>query len=174
MNEVATFVSTPIPTTAATVTRNADVLTYDFAGNALASAGTTYSEVAVLQGTGSAIGSTTSYAIAFGVEAPQGIAAGAAPTTYICRDGTTVVSKSGLTSAFGSVQKRANSWGATGQNVTGNGAAPANGAFDGDAGSTGIGIGCTPGGTNQWWGTVKNARIWQRQLADSVLQSLTA
>jgi hypothetical protein len=170
--EAASFASSYIPTTTAAVARNADMLTYPFAGNASATEGTCYAECAMHQG--SPIGGTTSYFVTTGIDAQLGIGAGSAATTIICRDGTNVVTKTGLTSLDGTVRKRASSWGAAGQAITGDGAAPQTGAFDGAITDTGIGIGSTPTGSNWAFGTIKNVRIFQRQFSDAALAAMTA
>jgi hypothetical protein len=170
--EQASFPSTYIPTTAAAVTRNADVLTYPSAGNLTAASGTLYAEV-ITQWTVSpnalAIGSSSS-AGGFLL----GISASAASTTIVTRDGTNAVTKSGLLDMSTGVRKRAGSYGGTGISTTGDGASPATGAFDGAIDSTGIGIGCDPVGTTNLFGTIRNVRIYSTQLTDATLQSMTA
>jgi len=88
-------------------------------------------------------------------------------------DGTNLFSKTGLTSMVGAARKRASSWGVAGQFVTGDGAAPATAAFDGNIGSTVIYIG-TNTSANQWFGTIRNVRIGTTQLSAAQLQAMTS
>lgn len=172
--EQATFASTPIPTTTAAVTRNADVLTYPFAGNALAAQGWAYAELSTIwsAATGSAqlaIGFTTT-----STNFPFGYGGASVPTESRANDGTNTVTKTGLTSMATGVRKRITSWGSAGLVTTGDGASVASGSFDGAMASDGIGIGCETDGGAPWFGTLKNVRIGSVQLSSSVLQSLTA
>ena len=169
--EAGGFATSPMD--AAGAARNADLLTYPFAGNALASAGSLYLEKTVewaLNGAASAVPfsfSAANLGIAY-------VGASVAATRASMFDGTTGFSKLALADQFTGVRKHAASWGAAGQAVTGDGLAPATVAFDGDIGSTNITIGATSGGGTEWFGTIKNVRIWHTQLADSLLQSMTA
>jgi hypothetical protein len=168
LEDTASFASTPIPTTTIAVTRNADVLNYVLAGNADATVGGAYAEVSTLWSTGP----TTAGAIMFGTSEGPLRAQAAADTQILAFDGTTVVSKSGLTAMSTGVRKRASSWG-SGISITGDGVAVTAGSFDGSFQTTSIGIGC--GATvAQWFGTVKNARLWTRQISDAALVSITA
>jgi hypothetical protein len=173
--EAATFASSYIPTTTATVTRNADVLTYAFAGNANAAAGACYAELSSLwaTATAAAVHDAVTFANANNLHVLN-VPNGGAATVIRIVDGTQVVQKSGLTSLATGVRKRASSWGGTTMSITGDGAAVATGSFDGDMGSVAIGIGNATGGGQNWFGTIKNVRIWQRQLADANLQAMTA
>lgn len=167
--EAGAFASTPIP---AAGVRNADVLTYAFAGNALTTAGTAYAELSTN------IPSGIGNAVALSIGSFDGRVlwnqTSAASTTIDTYDGTSIINKAGLTSLLTGVRKRVSSWG-TGQTVGGDGAALASGAFDGAMGTTaGIGIGCDyPSGT-EWFGTTKNNRIWLRQLPTATQQAITA
>lgn len=170
--EDATFPSSLIRTPAsATVTRNADVLTYPFGGNAIATVGSAYAEIALLPqpapaaaisfvGTGAGLG-------------PLLIAAAGSTTTISNNDGTNTVTKSGLTDLTTGSRKRAASWG-TGQSITGDGATVATGSFDGDIGSVAVAIGCTSAGAAQAFGAIKNVRIYQTQVTDAILAQMTS
>ena len=169
--EDAAFASSYIPTTTVAVARNADVLTYPFAGNALAAVGTAYAELATIwQG----VPPTTFYAVS--LSNGTGAIALLASTSATIFDGTNVVTKTALPDKFASSQKVASSWGGSGQLITGSGISAQSGAFDGDIGSTGIGVGCLlPGATgNELFGTLKNIRIWQTQFSAAQLQAITA
>ena len=49
----------------------------------------------------------------------------------------------------------------------------ATGSFDGAYGTTAIEIGAATGATNPWNGTIRNLRIWQSQLSNATLLSIT-
>src|SRR3990167_4642545 len=170
MEETGSFASSPIPTTTAAVVRNADVLTYPFAGNASATAGTAYAELARY------VESIPSDTVALANDGNGrffDIAGSQASTTIRTFDGTTAVTKSGLTSLTTGVRKRAVSWGAD-LTITGDGATVATGAFDGSmgAGAT-IQVGGIGTGT-EWYGTMKNVRIWTSQVPNAALQVMTS
>jgi hypothetical protein len=163
------FASSYIPTTTAAVVRNADVLTYPFAGNASATAGTAYAELGTEW---SAATGATQAGIAFDVSLgalgnPNNVS-----TTIRSTDGINQVTKTGLTDMSAAVRKRASSWG-TGLIVTGDGVTVTTGTFDGAMGSTNIAIGCSATGTVAWFGTLRNVRIWTSQLPDGELQVIT-
>jgi hypothetical protein len=168
--EVGAFASSYIPTTTASVTRNADVLTYTFAGNADATQGACYAELSLLtQGAPAA----SIWFVGFGSGiGPLRIGGSAATTTIGTNDGTNLANKTGLTDLTTGVRKRAASWG-TNQAVTGDGATVATAVFDGDIGSLAVSIGCTPGGAAQAFGTIKNVRIWKDNLSNNQLVDLT-
>lgn len=167
--ESGSFASSPMD--AAGAVRNVDILTYVSAGNALTATGSTYAEVSQ-EGSPS-----SSVIIAFnnlGAGDPL-VDSGASPTQIMIHDGTTQVTKSGLNSTLNGVVKRASSWGASGLSITGDGLAPATGVFDGSMNlGANIYIGAQLNGGNSWSGTIKNVRIWTRQLADSQLVSITS
>lgn len=172
--EAGTFASTPIPTTVAAATRNADVLTYPFSGNADATVGTAYAEAGTLY---TAYPASTAI-VAFGAfnQGPILGVNGNAVTTQTIRDGTNVVTKTGISSLATASRKRASSWGGAGMLITGDGASAQSGSFDGDIGSTAIGVGYLPsaGAGAEWFGTLKNIRIWQQQFTAAQLQAITA
>ena len=173
--EAASFASSYIPTTTAAVTRNADVLTYPFAGNASATAGTAYAELGTEWDTG--IAGLGHSAVASGAGAEGMIASGvAAPvsTSVFIRDGTNSASKTGLSGMNTAVRKIASSWGDGGLVITGDGLAVGSGSFDAAMSSTALGIGCGSTGTAQWFGTLRNVRIWTTQVPNAALQALTA
>jgi len=170
--ELGSFASTYIPTTTASVVRNADVLTYQFAGNMDATVGTAYAELFTLW---SAATGATQIAMSANTDQLMNDGTGNASTVLRMNDGTTTVSKSGLTDMSTGSRKRAVSWGGSTMSLTGDGATPASGAFDGGIGSTAIGIGCRASASdNQWFGTIRNARIYQNQFTSAQLQALTS
>lgn len=90
------------------------------------------------------------------------------------QDSTVGAIKSGLTSEATGVRKRVSTWGGSTCSVTGDGAAPATGTFDGVMGSTAVAIGCAPNGSAQIFGTVKNVKISLAKTSDAQLQILSA
>ena len=170
--EAGAFASSYIPTTTASVPRNADVLTYPFAGNASASVGSAYAE------TQTSWDSTDLLQRAL-VSLNTGAATAlynnnATPTAILTSDLAVAVNKTGLSSTNTAIRKRAASWGGSLLSVTGDGLSPATGAFDGAMGSAAIGIGNGTDGGNQWFGTIRNVRIYQTQLSAAQLQAVTA
>lgn len=171
--EAATFASSYIPTTTGSVAVNADVLTYAFSGNADATQGTAYAELGVAWSVGVpasvvAIGFDTS-----AVGAPLFVGTAANSSSISINDGTSSVTKSGLSQLTSASGKRVSSWGAAGKLITGEGATVASGAFDGSMGSAGIGIGCGTGGAVNWFGTLKNIGIYSEQLPVATVQLMT-
>lgn len=167
--EAGAIATTPIP---AAGSRAVDVLTYTFSGNATAAAGTAYAEVATLWSTSE----LSAVAVGFGsnLQYAIGNTVADASTVCRCRDGTNSIAKSALTNMTTGVRKRASSWG-SGIVVTGDGATAATGSFDGDIGSSGIGIGIEGDGVgSSRIGTLKNVRIWTAQLPNQQLQAVTS
>ena len=168
--EAASFATSYIPTTTVAVTRNADVLTYPSAGNLNFSAGTAYAEISLAIPASSQryILNTDDNSRMFQLPVGQ------TTTTIWAFDGTNELGKSGLKDMSTGVRKRAVSWGGAGLAITGDGAAPATSAFDGTFGAgTTINVGHITGG-GQIYGNIGNVRIWQTQLPDAILKTLTA
>jgi len=163
------------PMDAAGAARNADALTYPTAGNISFTQGTCYAELASLLPTGQTAAATYIAVGTGGGAQPLQLLTTNATTTISCVDATTTPNKTGLTNMFTGIRKRASSWGAAGLAVTGDGAAPATGAFDGTMGSgANIGVGCTSAGTFQWNGIIKTVKIWYPQYPNPTLQAITA
>jgi hypothetical protein len=159
------------PMASAGAARAADVWTFPSAGNIDFTQGTVYAELS----TNFTINGTQATAIDATTGVPMFLAAGSSSTQLVMLDLTTVNTKSGMSDMNSAVRKCACSWGATGQNITGDGLVPANVAFDGTMGSgANIGIGCTATGGAQWNGTIRNLRIYPTQLNNAQLQALTA
>ena len=169
--EAGAFTSSYIPTTTASVPRNADVLTYPFSGNADTTVGSAYAELSTFN-TGAAVANPA--AVNFGNGGRTlFLLTGAAVTSIGCFDSTNAISKTGLSSMATASRKRASSWG-SGLLVTGDGLTTQSGSFDGSMGtSTEIAIG-NNGGIEQWFGTIRNVRIYQTQLSSAQLQTITA
>lgn len=162
--EDGTFCSTYIPTVSATVTRNADVLTYAVAGNQSEAAGTCYAEYRP--------NATSNQPRVVG----QSVAAstllfaannGASASFF---DGTNTVGSVGGSTT--SMNKGATSWsGTTGVACT-NGGVVATGNYAGAFGLANIGIGV--GGSEPLFGAIKNIQIRIRAIPSAQLQSITA
>jgi hypothetical protein len=173
--QTGTFAGTFIPTAGASVTRNADVLTYAFAGNADTTQGTCLATL----GTFWSAAFPASCAIASdsggGLNYALGQRNATGSTNIDIRDGTNAVQKTSLTDMLNTPRLRGSSWGAAGMSSTGDGAAPATGSFDGAlfAGTTTLNIGCG-GNTNQWNGTIKDVAIYGSQFTNTQLVDATA
>lgn len=158
-NEAGTKATSPIVTTTAAVTRNAESLTYQTAGNIDFAVGTIYCEVRSTP-TGSnrnavAPGNSSCNAAAFS-------------TSWRAFDGTTVVEKTGLSDIGTGRRKRANSWGPANTKVTGDGLTPASGAFDGL-----FGDGAILYIAQNFQGYIGPVAIYNYQMTDAELQALT-
>lgn len=167
--EAGAFASSYIPTTSAAVTRNADQLEYPPIGvNGLE--GTAYAELST------AWGAAAPVACAVNTEASgTGLLrnTGNLSTQIGIHDGSTFLLKSGIADMNVSAQKCASSWGAH-LAVTGNGLTPATGSFSGQLNVSSVSIGAIQGSSQHWFGTLRNVRIWKRQMPDAELQALTA
>ena len=168
--EAGNFATTPIP---AAGSRNADILSYTYAGNANGALGTFYVETATLWST-SAPAATAVLTFDNLSAAPMYTDVSRASTEIGVSDGTGAVTKTGLAAMHTGVRKRASSWGGTTMSITGDGVAVDNGAFDGSFGSTLINIMSNATGGGNWSGTAKNVRIWTTQLANQQLQAITS
>jgi hypothetical protein len=165
------FASSYIPTTTAAVVRNTDVLTYDFAGNASATAGTCYAELGTEWTAAS--GNVIPIGLDTGVNSLFFRGNGGADTALAINDGTNTVSKTGLSQFSTGTRKIVGSWGDVGLVITGDGLTVSTGTFDGTMPSTALAIGSNTAGGNNWFGTIKNVRIWTSQLPDGELQVIT-
>lgn len=166
--EAGSIATTPIP---AAGTRNGDMLTFPVS-NVNRITGTSYAEISTI----------------FPVTIPAGVFLGLAiagsgqlleidaVTAISSNDGSTFLTKSGLTSAATGVRKRISSWGASGRSLTGDGAAVQSGAFDGAMGdgSSSLFVGVDANSGSSAFSMMMNIRIWQRQLPDPTLQAITA
>jgi hypothetical protein len=160
-NEAGAEATSPIVTTTATITRNADSLTYQTASNIDFAVGTLYCEAQF------ASSLTTRRAVLVGPDGYSYINSGDANTLWKAYDGTNIVSKSGLSDISTAKRKRVVSWG-TGLKVTGDGISPASGSFDGAFGSgSSMEIGQN---INGYIGPVA---IYNYQMTDAELQALT-
>lgn len=163
--EIGSFATSYIKNDSATasVTRNADSLTYP-ATNYDATKGTALATLSSLWGTN---GSLAVNAIDVGgsVGAIFRRTATATSNALSLLDGTTTLQSNTSTSFQNNPLKAAASWGTNGQAISYNGTTITTSAFDGTMGSGVIGIG------GNWNGTLKNIRIWKKQLPNSWLNS---
>jgi hypothetical protein len=161
-NEAGAVATSPIVTTTATVTRNAEALSYQTASNIDFAVGTLYCEAQF------ASSLTTRRAVLVGPDGYSYINSGDANTSWKAYDGTNIVSKSGLSDISTAKRKRVVSWG-TGLKVTGDGISPASGSFDGAFGSgSSMEIGQN---INGYIGPVA---IYNYQMTDAQLQAITS
>jgi hypothetical protein len=170
--ENSTSCSSYIGTTAATVTRNPDVLT-DSITNIVAANGAAYAECQLVVAGASAVGigpgnvgGGSDVVLVFSTATNCGISGPAGTAT-----------KAGLTDITTGIRKRATKWDAAagGLFATGDGAVPASGLFTPPLTlSASIGIGCQQNGGNSLNGTIRNVRIWRTAPPDSYLQRATA
>jgi hypothetical protein len=96
------------------------------------------------------------------------------PTVINGNDGTLQPTKSGLVSCQNAVRKRALSWGAAGQSVTGDGLSVGTAAFGGSMGAAGVTIGGSSTGTLPFYGTVRRLEMGSKQPLDAFIISRTA
>ncbi len=159
-NEAGTVATSPIVTTTAAVTRNADSLTYQTASNIDFAVGTIYGEIQTPKG------SNTRMLVQIG-DGYAGITS-AGVDSWRSMDGTTTITATGLSDITTAKRKRAVSWGGATQSSCGDGIAPTSGAFDGAFGSgASMEIGQN---INGYIGPVA---IYNYQMTDAELQALT-
>lgn len=170
--ETGTEATSPIDVGGAT--RNTDVLTYQTAGNIEFAKGAVIIE-AILNDTVNALSPTEKHFVAVtGAALPLYTLSASAYTSISEFDSTTTNTKPTLTNLSTAIRKRGSSWGALGQNVTGDGAVVATAAFDGTMGSTGvIAIGNGTAGTNAINGIIKSVTLHNSQLSNAALQLQT-
>jgi len=172
--EAGAVATSPIVTTTATVTRNAESLSYQAAGNIDAALGTLFCEYSVYEETMAApravIGLSTTAATA---NALLLHATGVATSSLSSGDGTTIFAKTGLGSAVNTKRKAAVSWG-TGRSLTAKGLAPQAGAFSGTLPSTAIAPGAYTNGTFPLNGYIGPVAIYNYQMTDAQLQAITS
>ena len=169
--ELGSFASTYIPTTTASVVRNADVLTYPSAGNCDVVKGTAYCEASV--------------ASIFDNESPFSIDDASSNNRVEHRreaSATLVVSSGGVNYAVigaaglaaNTMQKSAVTWNTNYANVVLNGvASTADTSVTVPASFTTINIGTANSGTLPMFGTIRNVRIYSAQLSAAQLSAVT-
>jgi hypothetical protein len=160
--EQASFASSYIPTTTVAVTRNADNLNYVSSGNITAVQGTLYAEAILNTSTPYNTGMIVALA-----NATTGLRMSASNTvnTTTFSDGTIATEKTGLTNISTAPRARAATWVTGGLvSVYGDGnQTPATNNYTAPT-ITGIGIGNDTGGTSNWFGNIRNVRIYSQAL----------
>ncbi len=166
--ETGGFATTPIP---AAGTRNADALSYVFAGNASASVGTVYAEALSEWATSDA--TTAPILVAYDAATTQIFKnlVATASTAITTLDSTNTVTKSGISTYNNIMKKFAIGFSGVTLSITGGGLAVQTGTFDGTYGSTAIYVG-NSNGTNQWQGVIRSVKIWPFRLTDTQLTTL--
>ncbi|MBK7179644.1 MAG: hypothetical protein IPH82_21105 [Chloroflexi bacterium] len=154
MNEAGAVATSPIVTTTATVTRNAESLTYQTAGNWSDTAGTVYVQTTPVVYSGGAVGSAT-----------NGLLLSTSNSGATAYDGTN--SANGPTGAPGTTEKLAVAWGSSAMSVASSGAVGTAGTYDGAMGLSSIGIGV---GAVGYFGDVA---IYNYKMTDAELQAIT-
>lgn len=154
-NEAGSVATSPIVTTTATVTRNADSLTYQTASNWSDTAGTAFVEVAPLAYSGGAIGSAT-----------NGLLLSTSNSGATAYDGTN--SANGPSGTPGSSEKLAFRWGSSAMTVSSGGVIGTPGTYDGGMELSSIGVGSSAAGC------FRNAAIYNYAMTDAELQAVTA
>jgi hypothetical protein len=148
---------------AAVGARVADQLNYPSAGNISGAVGAAYCEIKT--------GSYCGRSLSFNAGGTGMIDAGTGDSlSFRAYDETNVVSVTAGDSSASTV-KQAIAWGGSTLSAARNGTT-ASGSFDGNMSPTGISIGGTTGGELN--GTIRNVRIWNRQLSASEMQAITA
>ena len=169
--EVGSFVTTLSPQGA--TSHVSEAFSYStFASNASATVGTAYAEVTSEWATAPAANPI----VAFGTATAYPLYSNSEAATVIrTNDGTNNVAKTGLSSTATGVRKRAASWTGTTLAITGDGATAATGTFDGNMGSTAIGVGGPTTYTGVvWTGTIRNVKLYTVAANAAQLKTLTA
>ena len=159
-NEAGAVATSPIVTTTAAVTRNADSLTYQTAGNIDFAVGTFYCEAQsnIQQFGRNAVKVGASYAGIGNTDL----------STWRVYDGTATTVKTGLSDISTSARKRSNSWGPANTLLTGDGLVSTAGTFDGS-----FGDGATILIGDNLNGYIGHVAIYNYQMTDAELQAIT-
>jgi len=168
----ATFPCTSyIPTTVATVTRNADVLSYP--ANSMVNVGTAYAEVALPTGSPTTVAAFVNLESTGTSGRALTKAGGQAVTTISSFDGVTTNTKSGITNLTGGTPvKVAATWAGLTMKVGETSAALQSAAFDGTMGDAlAVHIGHAAG-ASQPNGWTKNVKIWKTAATDGQVAAL--
>ena len=172
--ETAAFNSSPIPTTTAAVTRNADVLTYVSTGNISNTAGSVYAEY---YRQALAVDSLAPAILGDSTTGSSWLLISGANYTATIYDSTAIGGANIAQPSASTLIKGASRW----STATSKMAATFNGntsiyeaAYDGTFGTPdGIRIGLRASGNN-FYGTIRNVKIWTTAKTDAQLQALTA
>jgi hypothetical protein len=151
---------------------HAEALSYVFASNASATAGTAYAETKVMWTTAAGV---VMPLLAFGTSPNFPLYTNNEASTVIrTNDGTNNTGKT-ISDMNSAVRKVAASWTGAVAAITGGGATAATGTFDGNMGSTGIGVaGATTFTGNVWSGTIRNVKLYTVAATAAQLATMTA
>lgn len=162
-DENGAWATSPIPTTTAAVTRNADALSYTSAGFINDTAGTVIASVAVASGQ-----TATTYIVstnnAYGI-----LYKGNSGTKLSSHDGTSQIN-TGTWSNDGLVKKIGVSWSGSARSVCFNGGTVTAGAYDGSLNAINIQIGAL--GANYLGGYIGDVHVWTSALTNAQLQQV--
>jgi uncharacterized protein (TIGR02145 family) len=160
--ESASFASSYIPTTTASVTRNGDVLTYPNTGNANNTVGSAYAEyISPLFGTTNNLSKIISTPANLVLATSNG-----AVNSIGFYDGTTALYSTDNLVA-NSLSKIASRWGGVVARVFAKGVGGTEGNFDGNMSFSNITIGGIAG-------TIRNVKLWKKALTDTQLINMTS
>jgi hypothetical protein len=174
--EAGSFASSYIPTTTASVTRNADVLTYPTAGNVDGTKGTAYAEVApemtILAGTTRGYGNNIIIDFNSGSAHPLQYY----NSTLYVADGTNAVTTPAWSPVKNTQYKISSSWGGSSLKGFLNGVLGTPVSFDGNMNNgSSFCIATYVSDTDYSWnGTIRNVKIWKKALTDSQLTNMTS
>ena len=159
-NVAGSIATSPIVTTTAAVTRNADSLSYQTASNIDFTIGTLYGEI--MSNTGSFIRHLALINDAYaGISASQ-------TTSWRAADSTNISTVTGLTNITTGLRKRVVCWGSGALKSSGDGITPVSGAFDGNFGSgAAISIG------DNINGYIRNIAVYNYAMTDAEMMSIT-
>lgn len=171
--EQAAFSSSYIPTTTASATRNADALTYPNAPHVQDSAGTAYAEIFDVIPSGVGTGGFRSI-----VRLGPGIGIPSVTQTDVqLNDSAAAATKVGIDDPTTGISKCAGAWetGAPLRMTGSGGSVTLSGPnYDGTMLGGNIGIAAVSDGTINFFGCVKNVRLWTSGLSSAFLQAITA
>jgi len=175
MNELGAFASSLVNTTTGAVTRNADVLSFTGSGNVAAAAGTVvFSGVNVGGFTG---GTTNHDAWTFGPVTNNRLMFRIDPTgdpVFVYGTGTTTANIDIGQVTIGTPYKAAAAWNTTdGYAAKDGGTVGTNPADPGPTIAETCYIGSTSGTAGNFFGNIKNLRIWNRVFSSTELQLIT-
>ena len=168
VSDPAAKLSSPIPTTTAAVTRNADTLTYTATGNILDAIGSVYCEFTQLK----AIQPDNPRLVSSQatVQGPLMYELGGQPRMY---DGTTYASSGLGNMTADTMHNLACSWSGVSIKNFLDGNAGSGQAYDGSFGFSGSNILISQNPPTSPFGCLRNVRIWSQALPDATLQSIT-
>lgn len=175
--EQASFASTYIPTTTASVARSIDTLSYPASGNIATNAGTVYAEHIPTESAADygAIFNVYANGTNDGLDMIRNITTGATRAN-VRSGGTLMADISTGTSTLRTLSRNAFSWTTNAINVYKDGAVgtPDTSATMPTALGTNMYLGERPSGPIPLYGTLRNVKIWKQVMSGTFVQNLTA